>query len=53
MKKMYLKPEIELVEVETAQMLAASVLGFGDDAMSGDNALAGDYDDDFEDESLW
>ena len=52
MKKMYLKPEIELVEVETTQMLAAS-LGFSSESLSGDKALAGDYDDDFEDESLW
>ena len=53
MKKMYLKPEIELVEVETAQMLAASAIGFGDPIDDASVADGGFFDDDVEDESLW
>ena len=52
MKKMYLKPEIELIEVETAQMLAAS-LGFGNSIDDASVADGGFFDDDVEDESLW
>lgn len=43
MKKTYYAPDMEIVNVETQQMLAASV-GFGEGTMPGGNAAAPELD---------
>ena len=40
MKKIYMIPEVEIVEVQTQQMLAASALGIGENFAEGDVVVA-------------
>lgn len=44
MKKIYMIPEVEVVEVQTQQMLAASALGIGQNFTAGDEVLAPEMD---------
>lgn len=55
MKKTYQKPNILVVELRAAKMLAASTdtLGFGSGTKSGGSANSNGYDDDFDDEDSW
>ena len=53
MKKVYQKPLMEILEAETAQMLAASSLGIGNPIPNASVADGNEFEDDFEDESLW
>ena len=44
MKKIYIIPELEVVKVQTQQMLAASALGIGDNFTDGEDVLAPEMD---------
>ena len=44
MKKTYIIPSLEVINVNTQQMLAASPLGFGDPVSSAAGAEAPEYD---------
>jgi len=44
MKKIYMIPEVEVVEVQTQQMLAASALGIGENFTAGEDVLAPEMD---------
>jgi hypothetical protein len=44
MKKTYIIPELEVVKVQTQQMLAASALGIGDNFTAGEDVLAPEMD---------
>ena len=49
MKKIYLAPEMEVVEIEKkVQLLAGSAPGLGGDLESGDPILAPEMDDDLD-----
>ena len=53
MKKTYQKPNILVVELRAAKMLAASSLEMGADVNTTTNAAGRGYDDDIEDEDSW
>ena len=53
MKKSYINPSMEIVKIQTQQMLAVSTqnVEFGEGTMSGGNACSRDFD--FDDEEEW
>lgn len=44
MKKIYIIPELEVVKVQTQQMLAASTLGIGENFTNGEEVLSPEMD---------
>ena len=52
MKKTYINPEMEIIEIKMQQMLAASTLGINEEEVGGGSALGHEFDDDFEDEGF-
>jgi hypothetical protein len=45
MKKGYIKPEIEVLKIETVELMAASIPGITDDEeATGDDALSKEHD---------
>ena len=45
MKKQYMKPQTEVMKVETSHVLAGSVPGWGGEAGSRDDAFFDDWDE--------
>ena len=52
MKKMYQTPEMEIIEVQTEQMLATSSLGIGNPIDNASVAESGEYDFFIDDEEI-
>lgn len=50
MKKIYQNPEMKVIKIQTAKMLAASQLGIGDSVVTAEGADARRYDSFWEDE---
>jgi hypothetical protein len=50
MKKTYINPEMEIIEIKMQQMLAASTLGINEEEVGGGSALGREFGDEFGDE---